>query len=368
MISVVLTLDYELFGNGLGDVEIDIIAPTDRLINICNKYGAKVTLMFEIGEYWAFKRREKTERLTAKDAPSYLMEYQARRAIQQGHDVQLHLHPQWIGAKLVNDQWQLNFDYLMLANLPDGVGDIDNVYSVTGALHKGKKDLEEMLRSVKPHYSCVAFRAGYYCAQPSELIIRCMKKAGLLADTSVIKGDYSNGSRVFDYRQAHSNIGYWWTTAQDHCIKGVVGENIIELPICSELVHGYTLLTPTRINNYLLTRKRRKSISVMSGDHKNISKEDRSILQKCMQLHPKKMDFCKLSSGELVRLFKKSSSIATNEEAPVPIVLIGHSKDFFDGRSLDTFLSFLCSKYRGKVEFLTLSEVVESIVNHSKQI
>ena len=101
-----------------------------------------------------------------------------------------------------------------------------------------------------------------------------------------------------------------------------------------------------------------------SEDHKNISKEDRSLLKKCLQHHPKKMDFCKLSYSELIHLFQKIAKKTMNEEKLIPIIMIGHSKDFFDEKPLDRFLSFLCKKYKGKIQFSTLSEVVNNIINH----
>ena len=72
-----------------------IIEPTNRILDICNRNGAKLTIMFEVAEYWAFKQYD--DHLTNKlgYSPSQEMEQQAIKAIIQGHDVQLHIHPQW---------------------------------------------------------------------------------------------------------------------------------------------------------------------------------------------------------------------------------------------------------------------------------
>ena len=39
-----LTLDYELYGNGSGDVFMDVIEPTKKLLTIFNKYDIKISV------------------------------------------------------------------------------------------------------------------------------------------------------------------------------------------------------------------------------------------------------------------------------------------------------------------------------------
>jgi hypothetical protein len=57
-VHLVLSLDYEMFGNGAGDVMRDVIQPTARLLRICDSHGAKLSILFEVGEYWAMKNAE----------------------------------------------------------------------------------------------------------------------------------------------------------------------------------------------------------------------------------------------------------------------------------------------------------------------
>ena len=78
MIHLVLSLDYEIFGNGSGDVRRNMIEPTDRLLALCNKYGAKLSIMLEVGEYWAMKRAEETGSLHLGYSPSREIEKQIK--------------------------------------------------------------------------------------------------------------------------------------------------------------------------------------------------------------------------------------------------------------------------------------------------
>ena len=98
--------------------------------------------MFEVAEYWTFKKYD--NHLTKKlgYSPSQMMEQQAIKAIMQGHDVQLHIHPQWIGAKLNNNGlWNLKLDQWGIGYLPNKNQSKEDIFSITGALFQGKKTL-----------------------------------------------------------------------------------------------------------------------------------------------------------------------------------------------------------------------------------
>jgi len=234
LIDLVISLDYEIFGHGAGDVRRDIIEPTQRLLDICDSHGAKLTIMFEVAEYWAFKQME--DQLDLGYSPAKAMEEQAQDAISRGHDVQLHLHPQWIGAELDNRLWRVKMDQWCIADLPHGLGDQGDEYSIMGALSKGKHTLESMLCPVKPSYECIAFRAGGFHIQPSCQVIPAMKAVGLSIDSSVVQGLHVQSPHWHcDFRTAMSNYGYWWTTADDVCRSGPAHEHILELPVCSRM-------------------------------------------------------------------------------------------------------------------------------------
>ena len=99
MKTLLFTLDYELYGNGSGDVFKHIIEPTDKILGIVEKYNAKLTIFFEVIEYWKLKEEwESGNRMGYDRNPIEAMERQLKRAFEYGHDIQLHLHPQWVDA------------------------------------------------------------------------------------------------------------------------------------------------------------------------------------------------------------------------------------------------------------------------------
>ncbi len=82
MIYLILTADYEIFGNGTGDVRCCVINPTNRLLNLCDRYGAKLTLFFEVCEYWAFRQAQTEGKLNHLDYnPAAEMARQAQDAV-----------------------------------------------------------------------------------------------------------------------------------------------------------------------------------------------------------------------------------------------------------------------------------------------
>ena len=103
-IGLIFTLDYEIHGNGSGEFENWAYFPTAQMLNVFDAYGAKLTIMAEMGHYWAMKRYKD---LFARNI--FLFESQLKNAIERGHDVQFHFHPQWIDAKFENGSWHLDF-------------------------------------------------------------------------------------------------------------------------------------------------------------------------------------------------------------------------------------------------------------------
>ena len=135
--DVALTLDYELFGNGSGDIFENVICPTEKLIAICDEVDAKLTIFFEVVEYWKLREAWDSGNIMGYDQdPALAMKNQMIEAFQNGHDIQLHIHPQWLNAVyedgkwLVDNNWRMNDISLMAEN---------NSLTLREGLKKGKQ-------------------------------------------------------------------------------------------------------------------------------------------------------------------------------------------------------------------------------------
>ncbi len=366
MIQLVLSLDYEIFGNGAGDVMRDVVRPTERLLDICDRHGAKLTIMFEVGEYWAFERYDDQLRRDLGYSPCGVMKAQIVEAIQRGHDVQLHLHPWWIGAALSGGIWSLRPQCRLINHIPTELSPGDDLPSAASVLYEGKSTLQKMVRHVCSDYECLVYRAAMFWGQPSRELIAGLRKAGLAADSSVVPGLYERFPVPTDYRSVPSQSGYWWTSADDIGQQGAEGQEIVEFPVYARLRPYVCNLKLTK----LLATLRRRSAEKTDMHGHGMTEARRStdsagqILRKLGTRQALKYDFCKLSAQDMIRgLYRATKDDRTEEDAiGMPVVMLGHSKDFWNDRHLDEFLCFVTSQRQAQVSFATLGELTKAIV------
>ena len=366
MINLVLSLDYEIFGNGSGDVRRDMIEPTRRLLTLCDRYGAKVTIFFEVVEYWAMKKAEGQGLQNLGYSSSREIEDQLRSAVQSGHDVQLHLHPWWVGAEFEAGRWRLNPQYKQITDLPHGLGSEGDIFSIAGVLSQGKRTLEAMIKPGCPDYSCLVYRAAMFWGQPSEILIAGLKHAGFLADSSVVKGLYEKTPVYTDYRRAESLMGYWWTRANDISRSGPKGEHIIEFPVYCKMRPYVWNFKWSKLSTTLKRRSVEKANTHGHGmmTSRNSTESSRGIMRKLLTLQPMKFDYCKLSAGDMIRWLRHSikNTPECKDSLGLPMVILGHSKDFWNDRNLEMFLEFIQNECKEKVRFSTLGELTKRII------
>jgi len=371
MIHLILSLDYEIFGNASGDVRRDMIEPTDRLLTLCNKYGAKLSIMFEVGEYWAMKEAEDVGLLLLDYSPSDEIEDQMRLAVKCGHDVQLHLHPWWIGAEFEDNRWRLNPDYRRITDLPNGLGSVDDLLSVVGVLSRGKQTLEALIRPVCIDYECLVYRAAMFWGQPSKELISGMKEAGLVADSSVIKGLYETDPVPTDYRKAASETGYWWTGTEDISELGPRGQQIIEFPVYSKMSPYLYNFKWTKLRTTLKRRSVERDNVHGHGmmEARQSSDSQGTILKKFLSNQPLKYDFCKLGANDMIRGLRRlmKKDLRDKDDFGTPVVMLGHSKDFWNDRNLEMFLRYIKKICEGRVRFSTLGELTKRVLKRDTQ-
>src|SRR4029077_12879973 len=105
----------------------------------------------------------------------------------EGHDIQLHLHPQWRNAVYANGVWQLNGDWSILNY------DRDTAYAM---LAEGKEYLQSLLRPIDAGYQCIAFRAGALAAAPSAHLFKSLASLRMQVDVSIAGGLFVNNNNL----------------------------------------------------------------------------------------------------------------------------------------------------------------------------
>ncbi len=105
--KLVLSVDHEIFGNGPLDMRRHIVEPAERMARISEKFGMVLTVFFEFEEYLVFERERKALMATWGYDPAEESRAQPIDQIKRGHDLQLHLHPEWVGSRFDGGRWIL---------------------------------------------------------------------------------------------------------------------------------------------------------------------------------------------------------------------------------------------------------------------
>ncbi len=344
MKKLILTLDYELYGNGSGNVFRHIIEPTEKILAIAERYNAKITIFFEVIEYWKLKEEwKKGNRMGYERNPVAAIEEQLKWAYSKGHDIQLHLHPQWVDAIWTENCWKVNMNKWRLGDY-EGVGD----NSLVNLLKRGKETIEVLIGN---GYQCEVLRAGGYNVQPSQALVKAMREAGLKIDSSIYPGGKETGSlSKYDYTTINADLGFWYC---DKTLETVCAgkSDVIEMPIVAlPILRLQKYLSMDRIKSLLQNRQSAKS----AFDAKTSQGKKCSMgkVQYFFQKEWQTWDYCLFSKG-MHNKFLKHIEKQTERDL---FVLVGHPKSFVSSSGLE----FLCKKAQNKYLFDSISNYLNS--------
>lgn len=354
MIGLTLTLDYEVYGDGGGSLNELAVMPTAKFLKICDEFNVKSTIFVDVAEILAMKKQAAFKNDVLK------AEQQLIAAHNNGHDIQLHIHPWWFGARYINSKWKFDLKKMSLSHF--------KADEVLNKVRLCKDYLNELLRRSKNEYSCIAFRAGSWSMMPTENIFNALTMAGIKIDSSVYKwGKLDTELMKFDYNEAHSNIHPWFFSRKNvnmPCEPDSDSLRCLEIPIYTEKKRRIDFLTLKRIK---LMRKVKSVVMDKSSD--DIRKGHKKRLMKQFELllgsHPKKLDFCKCNFGEMKNMI---ANIVAKDSVNgyLPVVAIGHSKDFIYWNDLQKLLAFLKNRYFDVIEMVSLSTAYHKYVTSIK--
>lgn len=203
--ALLITADVEVFGDGSGSVEACCTAPLDALLREVEAQGARLTLFPDALGLQTLERRGDPEVAALRSALA--------AAHGRGHDVQLHVHPQWAyGTPRVADL----AEHEVLEVLSGCVDWLGQVLAPSG-------------RPWRP----LVFRAGGWAIQPSRAVVRALVTLGLRVDSSVMPGRALGGAAWFDYRCV-PRARAWWRVAEDVCSHDLGA--LCEVPVATATI------------------------------------------------------------------------------------------------------------------------------------
>ena len=379
-LGLVLTNDWELYGDGSGDYFALQHRPLQALLQAVESFGAKLTVMAEVGQQWAHRAAGDTHAWAREIADAW--DAQLRDTVARRSDVQLHLHPQWLNARWdgvgARGRWQLDYDHWSVGALPRPL--------LRATLARGKQELERLLRPVDPAYECVAFRAGAYCIQPSGAVIGELLHAGFRCDTSVSKG--LRQPPWYDYRDAHSYVRPWFVV-QDvrHAAERTDGE-LLELPIYARPAVDAPvvrkLLSPalfyrlafgvpvTDADARWLAAKRRRRLREYPPTRRPLWARQRTSpawwLRQVVSKSAIQLDYDALPPRVFVKFLESLYADAETrglDRVILPVVASGHTKDMPDTDNLRRILEEIARRLPERVVYWTLAEAVDYWRRHT---
>lgn len=347
-IHLILTVDYEVFGNGSGCVDKCVLEPAERMMRIAEPFRAPLTFFVEALEFQAMHATKQFREASTKVSD------QIRSAVQNGHDAQLHLHPQWTNARLdKTGTWMLDMARWR-------IGDIA-ASEVRDLLSEGKTWLESICCPVSSTYRCLAFRAGGWCIQPSDLVISALKDLGFCIDSTVAPGLFNAPKGEWsDFRYA-PHLPFW--NVSDNVCQST-DKGLLEVAIVTGKI-GW-------LNHLFALRHSRGSgtFGLAPGCVGSYIGPDghsgafMAKLSKLARLGHVMLDFSTMPAHVLIALTNQWIEKNRNAHSPIPIVAIAHTKNFTpaseaalkeylfwardEGIIFSTFKQWLDAEYNGK--------------------
>lgn len=361
MIYLALTHDWELRGDGSGDIEEIQFAPMRRLLKIYEKFGARTTILPDVLQQVTFRKFEAKHPELKPLAD--LWDEHALEAFRKGHDVQLHLHSQWSDAVYENGRWQLRGNWSLLKYDRE---------PAEAMLAESESYLEKLMRSVNPDYRCLAFRASALALAPSPFLLSSLAAVGIEIDVSVAAGVFLNNEILqLDYRNCEETFLPYYPKMNDARKVSAQRESIV----CVPLNHFYGSRREVTKQNLALARKRLSRVdksstsapAALDTQSAGLQRVYEKLIQPAIQRKHFVSDTGRLNYALLREMLGSIRQRARESGlAKVPVVLTNHPKDIRDWDGIERFIGEAAEA--DDIEFVTLAEVAEKLRNGEFQI
>jgi hypothetical protein len=278
MKTFILTIDYELFlGSRTGTVEKCMVEPTYRLSKILDINNSKMTVFWDILHYYRLKELENNYTNLKNDRK--LIDEQILFLISKGHDIQLHIHPQWLDAKYYDGKWKFEYDHFNIHTLSEEENP-ERIDTILGCITKAKQLMEKEIKMYVPDYIVTSYRAGGFRIEPFAKLKKAFEYNNICIDSSVLPGMINNNRiNFYDFRNYPAHNYYHFENSPSE----LSGEGrFIEFPVATFSIPVYKniIFTLTRYLKY----KNLESGRMGSGSGEIENEIKQSIIKKIITL------------------------------------------------------------------------------------
>jgi len=364
-IHLALVDDWELSGNGSGDIRRLQFEPLRRLVSIYDRLGIRGSFNAEVMQQITFRQHENEHNELKVLADEW--DDVVRETFRQGHDIQLHIHPQWQNSEYKDGRWNLTADWSILNYSREAARQM---------LLRGKEYLENLLRDINPDYRCVSFRSGAWCIAPSPHMLDLLVELGIVFDMSIVAGvKYDTRNIKLDYTNCEEDFLPYYPVMTDARRVSDKVEPIICVPTncfyasrrqvlrhhldktvtkISSKINGPTTVSNNgrsveaygeqwaQIDGSLMARVYRKAIiPYLRGKHtiSDLAQLDYALMMEMLNS---------------IRKRSRASGLAD-----VPVVLENHTKDLHNFSDLERFLEKAAAS--SDIKFITLTELARNL-------
>ena len=239
----ILTLDYEMFNGPCGGtIKNCMLKPTEMLCKILDRHNFRATFFIDV--CFLLKLRSLKDIFVELQDDWDAVVLQLQQLSAKGHDLEIHIHPNWHRALYENGRWIPSLDDYKLSDVP---------LSTVMYLFKEGINLLKEITGKQP----IAFRAGAYCIQTFNLSKDFFAKYGICIDSSVFRNRCSITDKYEWYDYLNIPREYTYNFSVDVCKKSENGR-FIEVSIPSYKIpawrYHYYRFKAKMINPMLLKR------------------------------------------------------------------------------------------------------------------
>ena len=351
MLIVCPTADYEMYlGRNLLPVEQVLFEPTRKLMALWKDFGIQATIFPDICSVWRHRElgmHEYADRF----------EEQIRDLARAGHDVQLHLHPEWLTAEYREGRWEFA---PRTGALHDRGFDSEDENGAPRLIHRAVSYLRELVGSFSPEYRCVAFRAGGWILQPEHELVRALLDVGIRVDATVIPGvrllrtDYS-----IDFRRVPPQPNWYIGAETGLSVNSANSGDLLEIPIAS--YRGPLPMWQHVLNEFRLRQRGKAKPQPLRGYPIVRVGQKHTPMQRISR------KFQKLSTPRMLDIADTCESMLTTVDSylrkydcrsrDVAVCMNGHPKDTYDHHldELKRFFAHVQSRYADVLRFETVA-------------
>ena len=350
-IIIVLQDDWELMGDGTGNVAGLQYLPLVFLLKLADNLNFKMTFNVEVLQQLAFKKFSHIDRNLLIQAN--IWDNSVLLMKEKGHDVQLHLHPQWYQCKYEDDNFILNNNWnIATYERPQR----------QSMIASGISYLEDLITPIDPSYKVTCFKAGSWALQPSEGILEDLESFGIIFVIGPGKGiKYVTNSIYINYDEIEEAIFPYYPDYSDINKISNKEKNIIILPLpfykLSVLgLFGKTWESLLRPTNYDIYPKQHKITHIKSpmGSSKTIKQAYKEIFCfKTYSLPASSLEEMKEGIDQII------SRVLDTDNGCIPIIIQTHTKAYpFQYNNVRLFMEYIVNKYCDITKFSTLTELL----------